>query len=179
MIDLETMSTKPNAAIVSIGAVEFGPDFQQIGDPFYTPIALDSCISVGLHVEQSTVDWWAGQPAETRAHWEVADAPNLSEGLKAFQDWLWQRAGNRKNVCPWGNGADFDMVVTRSAFNALGAEEPWMFYNVHCFRTVKNMFPLTANEVPLRNGAHRADADAIHQLNCLQVIAGKHLITLP
>ena len=179
MIDLETMSTKPDAAIVSIGAVEFGPDFEQIGDPFYTPISLHSCKTYGLHIEQSTVDWWAAQPAETRAHWEVADAPDLTDGLKAFQDWLWSRAGNRKNVCPWGNGADFDMVITRNGFNAVGAEEPWMFYNVHCFRTVKNMYPLSAGEVPARSGAHRADADAVYQLDYLRAIARKNLLVLP
>lgn len=40
MIDLETMGKKPNAPVVSIGAVFFDPQSGEIGPEFYTPLAL-------------------------------------------------------------------------------------------------------------------------------------------
>ncbi|MBK0004878.1 3'-5' exonuclease, partial [Erwinia sp. S38] len=42
MIDLETMGNKPNAAIVSIGAVFFEPDSGEIGNTFYSNVQLES-----------------------------------------------------------------------------------------------------------------------------------------
>lgn len=177
MIDLETMSTKPDAAIISIGIAQFDRG-ANIVDKFYTPVSLDSCKTYGLHIEQSTVAWWATQDPSVRAHWEVANPPDLTDALKATQDWLWSRAGNRKNVCPWGNGADFDMPILRNGFNAVGAEEPWMFYNVHCYRTVKNLFPLSDQFKPPRQGAHKADDDAEFQVAGLKAIMAQYSIQL-
>jgi hypothetical protein len=169
MVDLETMSTKPNAAIVSIGIVQFDRA-AEIVDKFYTPVSLASCRDFRLHTEASTVRWWDQQDATVKAHWNVESPPDLPDAMKATQDWLFSRAGSRKNVCPWGNGADFDMPILRSGFDAVGADEPWMFYNVHCFRTVKNLYPLDIANTPARVGHHRADADAEYQVACLRAI---------
>lgn len=177
MIDLETMSTKPNAAIVSVGIVQFDRAANVL-DKFYTPVSLQSCVDHGLHVEPSTVAWWAGQPAAIKAHWDVVSPPTLAEAMKATQDWLFSRAGSRKNVCPWGNGADFDMPILRNGFNALEAEEPWMFYNVHCYRTVKNLFPLSDEFKPTRTGAHKADDDAEFQVAGLKAIMTQYSVQL-
>ena len=42
MLDLETMGTQPDAAIVAIGAVEFDLEAAQLGRRFYQPVTLDS-----------------------------------------------------------------------------------------------------------------------------------------
>ena len=48
MIDLETMGNKPNAPIVSIGAVFFEPSTGELGDEFYRVVSLKS--SMDAHV---------------------------------------------------------------------------------------------------------------------------------
>lgn len=80
-------------------------------------------------------------------------------------------------MCVWGNGADFDPVLLSSAYRAIGRPPPHKFYNVHCFRTLKNLFPV---EKPARDGTHHnALDDAIHQVKHLHKILQEHGITLP
>ena len=43
MVDLETWGTKPGCAIISIGAVSFGPD--GLGEEFYTALDRDCFLS--------------------------------------------------------------------------------------------------------------------------------------
>jgi DNA polymerase III epsilon subunit-like protein len=49
MIDLETYSTRPTAAIASIGAVKWEGD--KIVDTFYCTIDPATCKAAGLHCE--------------------------------------------------------------------------------------------------------------------------------
>ena len=46
MLDLETMGTKSNSAIISIGAVEFDILTGKTGREFYRNVSLQSCISL-------------------------------------------------------------------------------------------------------------------------------------
>lgn len=168
MIDLETMGIRPNAAIVAIGGLFF--DERRTYKEFYTPVSLQSCIDHGLSVSQSTVDWWAKQPAETRATWDVPNAPSLLTALTMFCDFV-----RDVTIKPWGNGVDFDMVVLKSAFEAVGAEPPWKYYNQRDFRTIRDLFPVTGVE---RTGAHTALGDCKYEVNVLQEICLVHGIKL-
>ena len=69
MVDLETMATHPNAAIVAIGAVRFMEDLQ---DSFYQEVDLQSSIRAGLDVDGATVNWWLMQEEAAR---EAITAP--------------------------------------------------------------------------------------------------------
>lgn len=173
MIDLETMGIRPSSAIVSVGIVHF--DQTQIIDKFYTNCSLADSMAHGLTTDQSTIDWWAGQPENIRAAWQRDDAPPLQVAMKAVQDFMfgYAKAGE---ICPWGNGVDFDMVVLKSSFLALQCDEPWKFYNQYCFRTIKNMFVVTP---PARTGAHNALADAEYQAAHLLHILKQHRLMLP
>lgn len=55
MLDLETMDTKPTAAITEIGAVRF--DNEKILSRFRIKVDLQSCIDLGLTVSGSTIMW--------------------------------------------------------------------------------------------------------------------------
>ena len=56
MIDLETMSTSANAAIVAIGACTFDRDFG-VDDKFYVSVDLETCIKKGFGIDGSTIMW--------------------------------------------------------------------------------------------------------------------------
>ena len=174
MIDLETMGLDPNAAIISIGAVHF--DKTSIHSEFYSPVSLKSCMDLGLTTTQSTVDWWQKQSVEARMAWQTEDAPDLLTALGGFAGWL-RTTGSIKEICPWGNGADFDLTILGSAHRALNVDTPWMYYNHHCFRTMKNMFRVA--DSPRVGTHHNALDDAKHQTAHLQRILDIHKLELP
>jgi hypothetical protein len=65
MIDLETMGNKPNAPIVSIGAVFFDPSTGELGG-FYRVVSLKSSVDGGAIPDPETIMWWMQQSEEAR-----------------------------------------------------------------------------------------------------------------
>lgn len=173
MIDLETMGFRPTSAIVSIGICHF--DAENILDRFYTPISLSDGLALGCTTDPSTIEWWNKQLPSVRAAWQTPDAPTLLSGLSSMTKWI-QTKSSKGMTCPWGNGADFDLVLLKHAYDKLEADPPWEFYNHRCFRTVKSLFEVA----PLmRRGAHHnALDDAEYQTQWLQRILAVHKIKL-
>lgn len=161
MIDLETMSTQPNAAILSIGAVMFGRE--GLGDEFEVNVDLKSCQEAGLHIDATTVMWWLRQSEEARASLQDFREP-LPMAIVKFESWLTARIElyeSKATPIVWGNGADFDPVILRNAYAACGFKAPWPYHSVRCYRTVSQFFPKSAGSKP--NIAHKALDDARFQ----------------
>lgn len=173
MIDLETMGLSPNAAILSIGICRF--DQENIHETFYTNVRLADCLAHGLTTTPSTEKWWSEQSVEARAAWQDANAPTLTDALTKMHQWFAPLASKRE-LCPWGNGADFDLVLLNSAHAALDVDSPWEFWNHHCFRTMKNMFDV--GKMPRTGTHHNALDDAITQAKHLQRILKVHNLKL-
>ena len=69
MVDLETLSTKNNATILTIGAIKFNlKDAPGEGEQntFYMRVNLDSCKELGLDIDKNTEKWWNEQSPEAR-----------------------------------------------------------------------------------------------------------------
>ena len=65
MIDLETLSTNPNATILTVGGVKFDPyTSEEPAEGMYFRVDVNSQTSMGRDVMQETVDWWSKQPKE-------------------------------------------------------------------------------------------------------------------
>lgn len=176
MLDLETMSLDPNAAIVSIGVVEF--DERDIGRQFYVNVDLQDGLSLGLVQSQSTADWWAQQDESARAAWQKDPVP-VVDALTQLNRYLEQATGGLGQVRIWGNGSDFDNVVLRSSYKAVGADEPWKYYHNRCYRTMMAQHPLDPDEQPARVGTyHNALDDALTQTLRLQMVCQKYRIQL-
>jgi 3' exoribonuclease, RNase T-like len=155
MLDLETLSTEPNAAIVSIGAVKF--DGQGVVDRFHVNVDLVSCSVYGRHISARTTLWWLDTLRDTaRVQTFTSDAIGLPEALDGFAQWF-----GPTTLPVWGNSAAFDNAILASAYDALGYARPWKFWDDRCYRTVKNLAP----EVELeRVGTfHKAVDDAESQ----------------
>jgi exodeoxyribonuclease VIII len=166
MLDLETMGTTPDAAIIAIGAVEFDPELGQLGERFYQVVDLQSSVDLGGVIEPSTVMWWMQQSEEARAAVRAGGA-HLAVALGCFTTWLEQRAA-RDEVRIWGNGANFDNVVLATAYARAGHLLPWRFFNDRCYRTMKAQ----RRDVKLeRSGTHHnALDDAVSQAQHLLAI---------
>ena len=169
MLDLETLSTRPNAAIIAIGAVAFDPAAGVVLDTFEARIRPDSADSRGGHVEMATVAWWMRQPDAVRAQWDD-DGHALGEALARFDRWLtW--GPYDPNSAMWGNGAAFDNVVLAEAFRSRGMLLPWSYKQDRCYRTLRALFP-HIEEPPFEGERHTALADAMHQAkHCMRLLA--------
>ena len=166
MLDLETMSVKPNAAIVAIGACKFSlPYVIDVYPAFYQQVSLESSMAAGLAVDADTILWWLQQSdAARKTTFEGDDVVPVDVALKRFVHWL----GLTDEILMWGNGANFDNVIIRSAFNAVSVVVPWHYRNDRCYRTACKLLP------KLKFGGsgikHNALDDALAQARHLQKV---------
>lgn len=153
MVDIETMSTKQNGCIISIGACKFNFN-DGISDEFSVNIDIKSSISYNLSIEKETVEWWATQPKEIRDAWNV-DKQSLPNALMMFNDWI----GNCKNTLMWANGSVFDFGLLRSSYEATKIKRPWEYWNEMDLRTVSTLLDFRLS----KGNAHTALGDARNQ----------------
>lgn len=146
MLDLETMGTGPNAAIVAIGAVEFDltDTGGALGSTFYQTIGLAAAMHHGGQVDANTVLWWMKQSDQARAMFQQGQDGDPSEHpwvLSRFAEFMCSLGTDANKVRVWGNGASFDNVILASAYRRAGLALPWNGFNDRCYRTVKAMQP--------------------------------------
>ncbi len=159
MIDLETLATTPDAAILSIGAVKFDPFGKDLTDPemdsFYLRIDLDSCDRIGLVTSQDTLDWWANQSKEAQE--EAFGTENRVDIVNAMNQ-LYKFCWGAKRV--WSHGASFDIVIMEHVFRTIGKAVPWSFWQV---RDTRTLFDIGINPERPEVLAHHALHDAYNQ----------------
>lgn len=163
MLDLETMSTAPNAAIISIGAVTFDTNACTIGpDKFYRRIDLRTCKGA---MDPDTILWWMGQEEAARKEFTDNAASQVPEvrALRDFIAWL-NCCPLAKNYTLWANGANFDPVILRSALKAHHIDSGFVpYYRDRCYRTAMKLLPEVPEPVMPEFVAHNALHDATYQ----------------
>jgi hypothetical protein len=170
MLDLETLGTQPDAAIVSIGACFFDIKSRAIGPTFNRTIHLSSAVKHGGTMDPSTVLWWLRQGDAARKAIAYNGEP-IDRALSDFVAWCMQHC-RAEDLRPWGNGSSFDITIMETALRRLGIELPWKFWNIRCFRTVKSQYPQVKYDVTEKGDeAHNALADAKFQCQHLFKIA--------
>lgn len=166
MIDLETMSTKQGAAIVSIGAVKFDPRVGKIDlkDTFYQKLHWKN---QGRHICPDTKQWWSKQSKEARAG--LNGTTELEDSLFDLGFWL-------PDDCKvWGNGSVFDISILENALDQHSMSHPWKFWNVRDCRTIKDLYESLRGGFDGKVGgvAHNALDDAIHQAKYINYMWAK------
>lgn len=166
MSDLETLGTSPNSIILSIGAVKFDEASGTIHSPFYVVVNTASCIAVGMYEDPDTRKWWEDKPeAAKKVLREAETSPvTIQQALQMFNDYL------HEDSRVWGNGADFDNSMLQEAYRKCGLEPKWKFWNNRCYRTMKNMFPVSHRRAGVH---HNALDDATYQAEHLLKILAK------
>ena len=94
-IDLETLGTRYNAAILSIGVQQFDIDTGKLGETFYREIDLDSAIKAGK-VTGSTLAWWALQGEVAKRVFGDKGKSPLAVALDDLRTWMMKKASNPK-----------------------------------------------------------------------------------
>ena len=167
MLDLETMSKKSNAALVSIGAVEFNLDTGETGREFYETIDLQSCLDLGLKVEGSTIYWWL-QQNQTARNAICHEPKHLSVVVLEFNKWM-QDCIEKVNI--WGNAARFDIGKLEDAYVACGYHKnPWYFRSERDVRTLVSFAPEIKANAPMLGIEHSPTDDCYHQIGyCCEI----------
>lgn len=174
MIDLETMGTAPDAAIVSVGAVLFNEADSDVGPCFYRNINLADSVALGFKLDPGTVMWWLGQSEYARNAIRFNGSPVRSV-LEDLVQFIAVGSGvERSRLKVWGNSPSFDCVKLQAHFDKCGVQAPWLYFNERCYRTIRERNRNVAQD---DNKAvhHNALDDAIHQARHLQKIRRFHV----
>lgn len=184
-IDLETLGKRPGCAILSIGAVYFypnNPPGKQIGKEFYKVVRIYGQEAAGLHIDPSTVSWWAEQSVEAREVLRQSgfegdaadpDALLLDDALAMFADFLPKDPDSYR---VWACGSEFDIAILDVAHMAIRRHLPWNFWNGHSHRTLKMLAPDIKAD---RTGTHHnalddAKTQAEHAIRILNALKIQH-----
>lgn len=167
-VDIETFGTGHGSSIVSVGAVVFDKD--GLAEEFYMTCTRESCKSLGLTEDPSTVKWWEAQSSQAKREWQNA-TNSIEDVLEQFSAWLSSIAPWRNRVI-WCRGAGFDAPLLEDAYELAGMKTPWAYYNVMCDRTISKLYP----EIPMpRTGTYHnalddAKTQALHAIEILKHI---------
>jgi exodeoxyribonuclease VIII len=173
MIDLETLGTRPDAAVIQVGAVAF--EARPRGR-VWNGAVFSRFVQVqdgGGSVDNGTLSWWLQQPNATRVGRALGDgtAAPLAAVLADLLAWpgtvvpgaTWEDVG-----AVWAKPSNFDLPVLASAFARIGLEPPWAHWKTRCART---LFALTGGQPPVDATGltpHDAGDDALLQVMAVQ-----------
>lgn len=171
MLDLETLSTKPDATVLTFGACKFNPYKQEdIDKGIYFRINVDEQITLGRDVDDSTVEWWGKQAEDVREE-ALGDGDRIT--LEQFTKELNRFIVGAKNI--WAQGPVFDIVILENLYRQLGLPCPWQFWQIRDSRTLLSTHgdPREKNKV----GLHNALEDAVSQAQAVQHVFNACSIT--
>jgi DNA polymerase III epsilon subunit-like protein len=156
MVDLETLSTNLNAAILTLGAVVFDPfDSTKPMQELYLRIELEDQESAGAIIDSSTLEWWSKQSPEII---EEAFGPEnripIADAMKQFRKFVW----NCDKI--WSHGATYDLIILQLVFDRLKMPYPWSYYNM---RDTRSIFALGIDPAMPQAQKHNALEDAKRQ----------------
>lgn len=164
MLDLETLSTRPEATILTFGACKFSPYSQHdITEGIYFRVNVDEQLAIGSHIDDSTVEWWGNQSADVR---EEAMSEEGRISLEEFTMNLNRFLVGAGNI--WAQGPVFDIVILENLYRRLGKPSPWQFWQIRDSRTLLSSLgdPREKNKA----GLHNALEDAVSQAQAVQYV---------
>lgn len=157
MIDLETLGTKPDAAVVQIGATAFNYDSSKFMNTITINLIPDfrRC-----SVDWPTVAWWLNQSKEARDSITSLPRNPMVEGLVDLNSFFQQNCSIKGEV--WAYPAVFDIPIIENLYRLCDLSTPWKRQRVMCVRTLKFLSP-KAIERPEPTIKHDAGADSLAQ----------------
>lgn len=144
-LDIETLSTRPTAAIISIAAKAFSftSDAAITKADFYQLVDATSCAMYGMHFDSQTVDWWSRRDKVIRSPYLQSAANCIDDVLLHLEKWIDAvRAMSPDNtIHVWMQGTDFDAAILRNAYCVVFGDDskmPWRHFELRDSRTFVN-----------------------------------------
>lgn len=165
MVDLETASTKENAAILSWAMVPFHADGSACDEePFSAGVNLTSCFMAGMDFDKDTQQWWGSQSAQARASIMDMDGRNILPVTRDAYCWLAALA-EKYDLYMWCRGIDFDLPKIEWCFRSfLEQEPPYRYSHKMDVRTVLKFAGIDQSQYPFVGVKHNAEDDCRHDI---------------
>lgn len=172
MFDIETLSTTPEAVVLSVGAVKFDSkgDHRSITDKQHWRLDIDNQLDNGRDVSESTMEWWSEQDIEVRA--EVFAPDNRVPVQEFFSEFNRYMTGADKI---WCQGPQFDAVIIENLYRQFSHHWNWQFWQIMDSRTLINTAKIMNPEYAdprkaLQQNLHNAAEDSYYQALAVQQI---------
>lgn len=170
MLDIETMGTKSNSLILSIAAVEFNIESGKTNREFEGFINPKSSLELGFDIDAETLMWWLEQSDDARSVITKKRSYKLDLILDLFTRFCGD-LGNDFQI--WGNSARFDCGLLQDAYNKLGLDIPWGFWNERDVRTLVSFAPEIKKAEVFTGIKHNAIDDCKFQISYCSKIWNK------
>lgn len=181
ILDIETLSTKPNAVVLSLACVPFQFEVTRSFDEyikrgFYVKLEVESQFKVGRRAQKETVDWWLMQSAEARLVTKPSDEDvDTRAALAMFSDYvkhIRENDGFDNDCFVWSRGSNFDFPIMESLHDSYQLHPP---YSTLSIRDLRTMFDVltggTRGQYNPRRGTPRnfLEHNALHDV-CMDAI---------
>ena len=173
MVDIETLSVKSNAVILTIGCIPFNTDGTHVVEKdyyFYERVDLSSYNDKkDYHMDFSTLLWWLKQDSEPRSE-AFINGPRypIEKVLIDFSMWIIQICDYCRDdkINMWSHGKDFDCVILENAFDTCELVCPWKFWDTRDTRTIYSLANISIKNIDMPTGykAHNAIGDCLKQI---------------
>lgn len=179
MVDIETLSTRPTAAVVAIGAVKFDPlGLRLKANPMpelFITISVPQARMLG-HVDPQTVEWWATQPQMLR---QLIMSGSITPDKALAELFVFAKGCNKV----WAKSPTFDCVILRHLATQLGMTWPFSHRDEHDVRTMEHAgwrFGLDMNDPKYLDAKpidsyskHHPLGDCAHQILMVQIVSAE------
>lgn len=168
VLDLETMGTKQDAAIIEIGMVIFdhtGSDGSaHVYKDVSLSISLESAMKYGGTTDGGTITWWMDPDrSEARDNWALSAKLASTRALNDVACLIRDYSTIQPLPLIWGNGVNFDNAILKSAYERLDVKVPWGYRQDADFRTLKLLYKDVVPEPAFVGTPHIALDDARHE----------------
>lgn len=173
MVDIETLSIAVNAAVLSIGAVEFDPMTGKIEREFYHELDLSD--QTNRHIDANTVQWWIKQCLVNTDNIEFLSKNNREKDTVAYvlhelgafinggKEYAMTRVEGYEKLSIYACDPDFDMAILNDLYKDNGLPSPWRYSELRSVRTIRELIKIAGMEVPHQEANHNALDDCIRQ----------------
>jgi len=136
MIDLETLSTKPEAVIISCGVVMFDPVAGKVSKDSscqrHDVLQIQAQLNMGRIVDAGTLKWWMCQSDEAIRAWNKPERECIRQD--AFLSDLTRFWFKNHAEYVWSHGSIFDIAILENMYGLV--MHPWRFWNIRDTRTL-------------------------------------------
>ncbi|MEL7445578.1 MAG: 3'-5' exonuclease [Pseudomonadota bacterium] len=169
MIDIETMGTGHNAAMIQLAGVFFDRATGQLGEEFCENISLESCLAEGFEKDASTEQWWSEQNPDVLAQITKNPLP-ARDAIGLYSDFV----GRGKGLSVWSH-ATFDFVIVQNYLKAFGART-MPYRGARDIRTLVDLSGIDLDQYDWKSGkTHNALDDCKFQITyCVDAMRAIH-----
>lgn len=135
MVDLETLSLRPDGVIIQLAAVRFSQDVVEVDGALLMSLDPGDQVRHGRHLDHNTLAWWCEERrrelfASILRRGMLSSTRHLPSALKRLRSWL------RGDDVVWAHSPQFDISMLEHAYRAQGEEPPWHHRSVRDTRTL-------------------------------------------